>query len=85
MITEITELGNKETELKKKLDSTNKQLFKNYDVSKKDELEKERQNLKDLIKFLSKEIEDLKTEIGLFKRKGGHIYTMVTSNKKNFS
>jgi hypothetical protein len=78
-------LGNKETELKKKLDSTNKQLFKNYDVSKKDELEKERQNLKDLIKFLSKEIEDLKTEIGLFKRKGGHIYTMVTSNKKNFS
>ncbi len=78
-------MGNKETELKKKLDSTNKQLFKNYDVSKKDELEKERQNLKDLIKFLSKEIEDLKTEIGLFKRKGGHIYTMVTSNKKNFS
>lgn len=30
-------------------------------MSKKDELEKERQNLKDLIKFLSKEIEDLKT------------------------
>lgn len=54
-------------------------------MSKKDELDKERQNLKDLIKFLAKEIEDLKTEIGLFKRKGGHIYTMVTSNKKNFS
>ena len=47
--------------MKKKLDSTNKQLFKNYDASKKDELDKERQNLKDLIKFLSKEIEDLKT------------------------
>lgn len=35
------------------------------------------------MKFLSKEITDLKTEIGVFKRKGGHIYTMVTSNKKN--
>lgn len=56
VITDITDLGNKESELKKTLDSTNKQLFKNYDVSKKDELEKERQNLKDLIKFLSKEI-----------------------------
>lgn len=32
---------------------------------------------------MSKEITDLKTEIGVFKRKGGHIYTMVTSNKKN--
>lgn len=48
-------------------------------------MDKEKSNLKDLIKFLSKEIEDLKTEIGLFKRKGGHIYTMVTSNKRNFT
>jgi len=40
VITDITDLGNKESELKKTLDSTNKQLFKNYDVSKKDELEK---------------------------------------------
>lgn len=61
MINDITDLGEHENELKKKLDSTNKQLFKNYDVSKKDELDKERQNLKDLIKFLAKEIEDLKT------------------------
>lgn len=73
--------------LNKKLDSSNKQLFKedNEDKKNKNDLEKERQNLRDLVKFLAKEIDDLKTEIGLFKRKGGHIYTMVTSNKKNFA
>lgn len=72
--------------LNKKLDSSNKQLFKedNEDKKNKNDLEKEIQNLKDLVKFLAKEIDDLKTEIELFKRKGGHIYTMVTSNKKNF-
>lgn len=83
IITEITELGEKHMELDKNLDSTNKQLFRGEDEDKKNNLDKEKQNLLDLIKFLSKEIDDLKTEIGLFKRKGGHIYTMVTSNKRN--
>ncbi|EAS07768.2 WD repeat protein (macronuclear) [Tetrahymena thermophila SB210] len=87
IITSITKLGQDLMKLSKKLDSTNKQLFKedNEDKKNKQDLEKERQNYKDLVRFLSKEIEDLKTEIGLFKRKGGHIYTMVTSNKKNFN
>lgn len=83
IITEITELGEKQMELNKNLDSTNKQLFRGEDEDKKNNLDKEKQNLLDLIKFLSKEIDDLRTEIGLFKRKGGHIYTMVTSNKRN--
>lgn len=87
IISSITKLGSDLMKLSKKLDSTNKQLFKeeNEDKKNKQDLEKERQNYKDLVRFLSKEIEDLKTEIGLFKRKGGHIYTMVTSSKKNFS
>lgn len=42
----------------------------NEEKKNKQDLEKERQNYKDLVRFLSKEIEDLKTEIGLFKRKG---------------
>ena len=73
--------------LNSKLDQNSKFLFKeeNEEKKNKNDLERERQNLKDLVKFLSKEIEDLKTEIGLFKRKGGHIYTMVTSNKKTFN
>jgi len=54
----------------------------NEEKKYKNDLESERKNLNDLVRFLTKEIEDLKTEIGLFKRKGGHIYTMVTSNKK---
>lgn len=58
--------------LKKKLDSTTKHLFKDDgdDKKNKNDLERERQNLDDLVKFLQKEIEDLKTEIALFKRKG---------------
>lgn len=73
--------------LNKKLDSSSKQLFKeeNEEKKHKSDLEKEKQNLNDLVKFLSKEIDDLRTEISLFKRKGGHIYTMVTSNKKNLA
>lgn len=56
----------------------------NEEKKYKNDLESERKNLNDLVRFLTKEIEDLKTEIGLFKRKGGHIYTMVTSNKKGW-
>lgn len=69
-------------ELNKQLDSTNKNLFKEENEDKKNNLESEKQNLKELVTFLSRQIEDIKTEIGLFKRKGGHIYTMVTTNKK---
>ena len=61
-------------DLSKKLDSTNKQLFKEENEERRSDLEREKQNLKDLVKFLSKEIEDLKTEIGLFKRKGLILY-----------
>lgn len=30
----------------------------------------------------AKEIDILKTEINLYKRKGGHIYTKVTTNRR---
>jgi endonuclease III len=43
------------------------------------EMEKER--LKDLLMMQQKEIATLQAEIGLFRKKGGHIYTTVTANR----
>jgi len=39
--------------------------------------------LKELLSMQAREIDTLYTEINLFKRKGGHIYTTVTANKRN--
>merc|ERR1711972_552091 len=43
--------------------------------------EMERERLKDLLSLQSKEIATLQAEIGLFRKKGGHIYTTVTANR----
>merc|ERR1711972_964825 len=43
--------------------------------------ELERERLKDLLMLQSKEIATLQAEIGLFRKKGGHIYTTVTANR----
>jgi len=83
ILNKITALGQTQMKLSKNLDSAGAQIFKEENEEKKTNLVKEKGHLIELVKFLSKEIEDLKTEISLFKRKGGHIYTMVTTNKKN--
>ncbi len=41
-------------DLNKQLDSTNKNLFKEENEDKKNNLESEKQNLKELVTFLSK-------------------------------
>jgi predicted ribosome quality control (RQC) complex YloA/Tae2 family protein len=51
------------------------------DEDKKVMLE-DKQRLKNLLELQAKEIESLKTEINLYKRKGGHIYTKVTTNRR---
>jgi len=55
--------------------------YKDEDAERKEEHDIEQ--LKELLGMQAKEIETLFTEINLFKRKGGHIYTTVTANKKN--
>lgn len=47
-------------------------IQKEENEDKTTSLTKEKGHLYELVKFLSKEIEDLKTEIQLFKRKGKH-------------
>jgi hypothetical protein len=36
----------------------------------------------ELLNLQAREIETLKTEINLFRRKGGHIYTKITANRR---
>lgn len=60
-------------DLSKKLTSGNKQLFKGDNKEKRSDMDSDRQSLEDLVKFLGKEIEDLKNEIGLYKKKGKNI------------
>jgi len=45
--------------------------------------EEQIEELKELLSMQAREIDTLYTEINLFKRKGGHIYTTVTANKRS--
>jgi len=42
----------------------------------------EKLKIKKLLEIQAKEIETFKTEINMYKRKGGHIYTKVTTNRR---
>ena len=42
----------------------------------------EKNRIKALLQTQAKEIETFKTEINMYKRKGGHIYTKVTTNRR---
>ena len=83
ILNKITALGERQMKLDKNLDSTNKQIFVDYinitelillqkedNEDRKTNLAKEESHLVELVRFLAKEIEDLKTEIALFKKKG---------------
>lgn len=69
-------------DLNRKLESTIKAIFVDDDDEEKKNLIEEKQKLKKLLELQAKEIETLKTEINLYKRKGGHIYTKVTTNRR---
>ena len=42
----------------------------------------DKNRIKNLLQTQAKEIETFKTEINMYKRKGGHIYTKVTTNRR---
>jgi hypothetical protein len=78
----IRQLGEEQLDLNRKLDSTNKAIFVDEDDEVKKNLLEEKEKLKKLLELQAKEIETLKTEINLYKKKGGHIYTKVTTNRR---
>jgi len=82
-LNQITALGQTQMKLNKNLDSTNKQIFKEENEEKRTNLVKAKGHLIELVKFLFKEIEDLKNEISLFKRKVGIFIPWLPPTTKN--
>lgn len=78
----IRSLGKEEIDLDSKLDNSIKAIFKNEDEDKKKTAMEEKMKIKKLLEIQAKEIETFKTEINMYKRKGGHIYTKVTTNRR---
>ena len=43
-------------------------------------INEKKQKLKEILKLLEQQMEALKKEIEIFRRKGGHIYSTIASN-----
>jgi archaellum component FlaC len=43
-------------------------------------IKEKKEKLKEIIKLLQSQMEALKKEIEIFRKKGGHIYSIITSN-----
>ena len=78
----IRQLGEEELDLDEKLDDSNKAIFVDEGDEKKRHIREEKLKIKKLLEIQAKEIETFKTEINMYKRKGGHIYTKVTTNRR---
>lgn len=78
----IRQLGERQIYLNKELDSANKQIFVDEDNEKKRKMRDLKQEFKNKLEEQAKDIDLLKHEINLYKRKGGHIYTRVTTNRR---
>lgn len=79
----IISLGKEQIECNEKLDENKQAILENDGSKEKKEMVKVKQQLRDVLQIQARKIETLKTEINLYKRKGGHIYTKVTTNRRN--
>lgn len=43
-------------------------------------IQEKKEKLKEILKLLQQQMEALKKEIDIFRRKGGHIYSTIASN-----
>ena len=78
----IKNLGKNQLTLNKQLDSNNKNIFDNEDEEEKRNIQMKKDLFRAQLESQAKEIDILKTEINLYKKKGGHIYTKVTTNRR---
>ena len=78
----IKNLGAKQLQLNRQLDSNNKNIFDNEDEEEKRNIQMKKDLFRAQLESQAKEIDILKTEINLYKKKGGHIYTKVTTNRR---
>jgi hypothetical protein len=67
------------------LDETKQEIHSDENAEQRKAEHEEKERIKNILKLHAKEIETLKAEINLYKRKGGHIYTKVTSKRKDMN
>lgn len=82
LLKHIKAMGEKSTELQKKLKNANEQIFKMDNAEQRNKLIEEKNELKEKLSIQNYKIETIRKEIELFKKKGGHIYTAVTANRR---
>ena len=68
--------------MNRQLDGNNKDIFDNEDEEEKRNIQMKKDLFRSQLESQAKEIDILKTEINLYKKKGGHIYTKVTTNRR---
>jgi len=78
----IRDQGEQQQKLNNQLTSTTNAIFKDDDTEEKHKRREMKEHFKQKLEMQAKEIDILKTEINLYKRKGGHIYTKVTTNRR---
>ncbi len=78
----IRDLGEQELKLDKDLNDSNKAIFVDEDDEKKRHIMEEKLKIQKLLKIQKEEIKTFRSEINMYKRKGGHIYTRVTTNRR---
>ena len=78
----IIKLGKDQIDYNNMLDQTKQAIHQDENEKERRNIMLEKQKLKEALEMQAKEIETLKTEINLYKRKGGHIYTKVTTNRR---
>ena len=82
LLNEITKMGNQQKELVKTLEKSSKQIFDIDSEDQKAKLMQDREKIKQVLELQTERITVLKNEIELFKRKGGHIYTTISANRR---
>ena len=82
LLSEIVRLGKSKLELDDSLNCRLKNVTIRDDVTANLRLKEEENIQKAQISQQGKELDALQQEIQLFRRKGGHIYTTVTSNRQ---
>jgi len=81
LLEEITKLGYQQMYLDTVLNSRISNVTINDDVNLELKM-REEERLRELLERQATEIQTLQAEIHLFRKKGGHIYTTVTSNRQ---
>merc|ERR1712100_415497 len=85
LMEQITQMGYSQLALDQALNARIANVTVNDEEPMKEIKDVEKERMKELLTLQAKEVATLQAEIGLFRKKGGHIYTTVTANRLDAS